>query len=203
MEPHTLRERRRALIEDDILQVAQELIVDKGYSTMSMEELAARVGISKPTLYGFFGTKADLVIAAIARGMERTLDRVEHVVAQDGPPLERLAAAMQTIIQQSQDGIAPSLTDTPEMKELMHDRVEIQLLKQRISTAIGTVIEEARHKGQIADDLPTPVILQCFRGIVMSCFHRDPCDPAPHQMNGLADGLSTLFIRGIRTPSRS
>lgn len=203
MEPHTLRERRRALIEDDILQVAQELIAEKGYSTMSMEELAARVGISKPTLYGFFSTKADLVIAAIARGMERTLERVEHVAGQEGPPLDRLAAAMRTIVEQSQHGIAPSMTDMPEMKELMHDRAEVKLLKERMSDTIGTLVEQARREGQVADDLPTPIILQVFRGIVMSCFHPDPCDPLPQHTKGLAECLSTLFIRGIRAVKHS
>ena len=50
----SLRERRRQLLYDEILTAVGELLGEKGYSAMSMDELAARVGISKPTLYSIF-----------------------------------------------------------------------------------------------------------------------------------------------------
>jgi AcrR family transcriptional regulator len=198
MEQQTLRERRRALIEDDILNVAQELIAEKGYTTMSMDELAARVGISKPTLYGFYRTKSDLVVAAISRGMGRGLSKVQQIVAQEGPPLERLAAVMRTIIGHSQEGIAPMLAGVPEMKDLMHNRCELSQLKQQMMGAIILLLEQARQTGELADDLELSIILQAFGGIVMSCFHREPGDPAPQDSDELTDGLTRLFIRGIR-----
>jgi AcrR family transcriptional regulator len=52
-----LRERRRQLLRDEILQAAAALLNEKGYAAMSMDELAGRAGISKPTLYGYVREK--------------------------------------------------------------------------------------------------------------------------------------------------
>jgi AcrR family transcriptional regulator len=55
----TLRERQKQALREEIMNAAQELVAEKGYGAMSMDELAARVGISKPTLYAHFANKTN------------------------------------------------------------------------------------------------------------------------------------------------
>ncbi|MFL5699301.1 MAG: helix-turn-helix domain-containing protein, partial [Ktedonobacteraceae bacterium] len=61
MLPRTLKERQRQEREALILQAAEEVLIEKGYHEMSMDEIAARVGISKGTVYLHFASKEDLV----------------------------------------------------------------------------------------------------------------------------------------------
>ncbi len=42
---------RDPAINDAILTAARELLVEVGYAELSMEAVAARAGVSKPTLY--------------------------------------------------------------------------------------------------------------------------------------------------------
>lgn len=52
--------RRRQLLE-----LATELFAERGYAAASMDELAARAGVSKPVIYAQFGSKEGLLVAAI------------------------------------------------------------------------------------------------------------------------------------------
>jgi len=62
--------RRRALIE----KAASELFVEKGFADTAIEEIADRALVSAPTVYNYYGTKGDLLLALVARGEEGILD---------------------------------------------------------------------------------------------------------------------------------
>jgi len=61
---------RRALIE----KAASELFVEKGFADTAIEEIAERAMVSAPTVYNYYGTKGDLLLALVARGEEGILD---------------------------------------------------------------------------------------------------------------------------------
>lgn len=50
----------RALRERQLLALAAELFVERGYTGASMDELGARAGISKPVIYDLIGSKEEL-----------------------------------------------------------------------------------------------------------------------------------------------
>jgi TetR/AcrR family fatty acid metabolism transcriptional regulator len=74
----SLKERQRQEREELILQSAQALLLEKGYHEMAMEEIAARVGISKGTVYLHFPSKEDLVFALLLRSMHQFLDSIKE-----------------------------------------------------------------------------------------------------------------------------
>ncbi len=53
-------ERMRQMIE-----IAEEVFSERGYSAASMDEIAERVGVSKPMLYEYFNSKEGLLLACI------------------------------------------------------------------------------------------------------------------------------------------
>jgi len=58
--PTARRERRKEARPGELIQAALELFVDKGFSATRAEEVAARAGVSKGTLFLYFQTKEDL-----------------------------------------------------------------------------------------------------------------------------------------------
>src|SRR2546429_5170440 len=76
----SLREKQRQEREALILQAAEEVLVEKGYHETSMDEIAARVGIAKGTVYLHFPSKEDLVVAIFARDMQKFLQAVEAAI---------------------------------------------------------------------------------------------------------------------------
>jgi AcrR family transcriptional regulator len=57
---------RSADVDEAILAAAVAELGERGYARMSMDAVAARAGVSKPTVYLRHPTKADLATAAIA-----------------------------------------------------------------------------------------------------------------------------------------
>lgn len=56
------RERERTARRDSILAAAQETFTTRGFVGSTMEEVALRAEITKPTLYGYFRTKDELLL---------------------------------------------------------------------------------------------------------------------------------------------
>jgi len=56
---------RRAGTDEEILAVALEMLREKGYRDLNVDEIAERLGIAKTTIYRRWPTKGILVAAAI------------------------------------------------------------------------------------------------------------------------------------------
>ncbi len=69
-----------------MLAVAEQVFAERGYPAASMDEIAERVGVSKPMLYEYFGSKEGLLIGCIhrARAELRTATE-ESILGAEGP----------------------------------------------------------------------------------------------------------------------
>ncbi|MEW1774056.1 helix-turn-helix domain-containing protein [Streptomyces sp. NPDC086777] len=61
-----LRERKRRRMYEDVSDTAVRLFLARGFDAVSVAEVAAAAGISKPTLFRYFPAKEDLVLHRIA-----------------------------------------------------------------------------------------------------------------------------------------
>lgn len=59
---------------DRVRQAAFELFGEKGYDGVSMNELAERVGIAKPSLYNYYRSKEELLIDLVGEGLRQWTD---------------------------------------------------------------------------------------------------------------------------------
>src|SRR3569833_554695 len=91
--PIGLRERQRQLREQAIVEAAFVLIAEEGYEAMTMDSLAERVGISKPTLYNHFPSKDAITVRALVALNDRTVNAI-HAIDDTLPPVERLEHVM-------------------------------------------------------------------------------------------------------------
>lgn len=78
----------RADRERQLLEVAEEVLVEQGYAATTMDEIARRAGVTKPLLYDHFGSKDGLVGAQVARVRTELLEASEQAIAGGGTPEE-------------------------------------------------------------------------------------------------------------------
>jgi AcrR family transcriptional regulator len=76
--------------EEFILQVTEEMLAQRGYYDMSMDEIAARVGISKVTLYRHFATKEDLVFALFTHNVPIFLQELDQIIVSKDTSLQKM-----------------------------------------------------------------------------------------------------------------
>jgi AcrR family transcriptional regulator len=81
----SLRERKRRLIRQRIVEAADELFTSEGFDAVSVTEIAARADVGRTTFFRYFGDKAEVVFAH----EEEMLERLTQVAAQEnaGPSL--------------------------------------------------------------------------------------------------------------------
>lgn len=206
----SLRERRRQLLRDEILQAASALLNENGYTTLSMDELASRAGISKPTLYSHFTTKEDLIVAVILSWF----DRIEAAVLSDPAPrrpLQQLTFVLRTVVRiQIEAGVLAPRPWAPEIFHLLRQRTEVFERLQKVAQAVADLVDAAIHSGEISQRLEPAMVVQAFFAISnslnspfgklnQSCgigtrFNK-PADPA-----AMADTLAVIFENGVRAP---
>src|SRR5215204_7761596 len=86
----SLRERQREERAALILSAAQDVFIDKGYYDASIDEIAARAGIAKGTVYLHFAGKEDLLVALVEQQINEFLARLDHVIGERLTVRERL-----------------------------------------------------------------------------------------------------------------
>jgi AcrR family transcriptional regulator len=72
----------RAVREQQILSIAEELFAERGYEGASMDELARRTGVSKPVIYGLGGNKEELFRRCFERSGDELNARMAQAVAE-------------------------------------------------------------------------------------------------------------------------
>ncbi|MBE9375792.1 TetR/AcrR family transcriptional regulator [Saccharopolyspora sp. HNM0983] len=82
----THRKLSRAQREQQILAVAEQVFAADGYQASSMDEIARRVGLSKPMLYEYFGSKEGLLLACLERAKRELLDATTAAAADAAGP---------------------------------------------------------------------------------------------------------------------
>jgi len=79
---------------EQTLTEAHALFAEGGYAAVTMDEIAARVGVTKPLLYNYFGNKERLYIACMERAAESLTTTVAESVAATASPAEALGAGV-------------------------------------------------------------------------------------------------------------
>jgi TetR/AcrR family transcriptional regulator len=88
--PHK-RERRKQDRPGELLEAALDLFVEKGFAATRVEEVAARAGVSKGTLFLYFPSKEDLFKAVVRENVVAPVAQGAAEVAQfQGPTAELL-----------------------------------------------------------------------------------------------------------------
>ncbi len=82
----------RAVRERQLLGLAEALFAERGYGGASMDELARRAGVTKPVIYGYFGSKDGVFRACVDRAVERLAASIAAAVRAETDPEARLRA---------------------------------------------------------------------------------------------------------------
>jgi AcrR family transcriptional regulator len=144
--------------EEAIIQTASRLLAQKGFEAMTVDEVAASVGIAKASLYKHFPSKEDLAAAAMVKVMQRAQAFVKALPEQ-GAIAQLRAVARWTMELQLQGDMPtlPSQNSTLRAKLIANTAYMDGLIE--VSDRLGAWIEEAQAAGHIHQGLPPIAIL--------------------------------------------
>ena len=91
-------QRREELIRATYLEVAE-----KGYSAVTLQDIAKRAGVSKGATLYYFATKEDLFLGALEWLVGHIHNRIHTAIASKEEPIEKLKASFETIFCSAQE----------------------------------------------------------------------------------------------------
>ncbi|MDQ3724545.1 MAG: TetR/AcrR family transcriptional regulator [Actinomycetota bacterium] len=139
---------RTRLSRDDRMEqtlgAAHELFAERGYAAVTMDEIAAAVGVTKPLLYNYFGNKERLYIACLEKAGDALIATIVDSIGQTANPGDALGAGVRAFF---------SFLDT--------DRAAWAVLFDETLPHGGEVFDRvASYRGQIVDLVSASLLAQ-------------------------------------------
>lgn len=151
-----------------VVAVARRQFLAHGFRSVSMDDLAAELGMSKKTLYLAFPSKTALIEAVLK-------DKFREVEADLGQLAKGQAADVEIVLHQLLDcvqrhtaEIQPAFVrdigrETPELFQMVE-----QKRRELIRRYFGGLFEDGKKAGVIRRDIPTHLIIEILLGAVQS-----------------------------------
>jgi len=145
--------------EDAIVQAVNRLLAEKGFDAMTVDEVAARVGIAKASLYKHFPSKEDLAAAAMVRVMQRAQEFFASLSDQ-APPQDNLRSAVRWTMGLKLAGDMPALpSQNSSLRATLMANKDYMDGLMEVSDRLGAWIEAAQANGSISRKLPPIAVL--------------------------------------------
>ena len=167
--PRSEEARRKAIA------AAIDLIVERGVANLSIEEVAARSGVAKTTIYRHWPERASLII-------DTARATFEHVTTPDTGSLRGdLEAYFNSLMRADLSGTAAKLI--PCLVDAASRDPEIDMMMDRFSLErqqpVMTIVARAQKRGELPPDLDRDVIIGTVVGPIVfrRVLQRRPVDP--------------------------
>jgi AcrR family transcriptional regulator len=157
----SFREQVLVARERAIVEAVNRLLAEKGFEAMTVDEVAAEVGIAKASLYKHFKSKEDLAAAAMIGVLDRALALIETLQRDPATSArDRLEAVTRWAMQAQLAGEMPSLPaqNSALRSALVANREYLDRVMQ-VSDLLGAWILDAQARGDLDPELPPEVIL--------------------------------------------
>jgi AcrR family transcriptional regulator len=170
LEKLSFKEQTFRLREDAILDASHRLLAKKGFDLMTMDDVAADVGIAKPSLYRHFESKEQLVCAAMIRLVDEAIDFVNQL-PEDLSPRDKMKAVLEWALRVRLNGGLPYLPSTsPQVREMLTKNIRYVTRVLKFNGMLSDIVKRGKKLGELRHDLPDDVILFAF--------YSRSCDPA-------------------------
>lgn len=154
-------EKRTKDKRESIIKAAEELFAEKGITETSITEIAARAGVSRVTLFKYFGDKEALAREILRAWIEHMLMNYDAVINSDMPFQDKLL----TLLRLKFSGwdkiggmhVNPSVWDDPEIKRIISEMGAGPGLKKIID-----FIRQGKESGLIEKALDDEAVLLYF-----------------------------------------
>lgn len=182
---------------DRILNKALDLFSAKGYDATSVREICEAAGITKPTLYHFYGSKEGVYRALVEGSLEGFRRDLSRRLEEPGSPTERLKRVARGFFETART----HRERTRFVMSLIHNppnsapATDFPRFYETVVGLVARVVDDGVAKGVFSPG-PTDVRLLVFMGALSECIHGSLILDRPELTAALADSLVETIQRG-------
>ncbi len=151
-----------------VVAVARRQFLAHGFRSVSMDDLAAELGMSKKTLYVAFPSKTALIEAVLKDKFREVESDLGQLAKDQTANVELALRKFLDCVQRHTAEIQPAFVrdigrETPELFQLIE-----QKRRELIRHYFGGLFEDGKKSGAIRSDIPTHLIIEILLGAVQS-----------------------------------
>jgi AcrR family transcriptional regulator len=182
---------------DEIIDRALSLFFERGISSLSMEAIAAGIGISKATLYKYFPGKEILGNAAIERRIDMLIERLDAI---DSHPEVSFPQRFQAVFMAIDDTLRPAIPvfirDIMAEAPWLWAKIQSQR-RSRVFPRLARLVKEGSDKGYVRDDMDALVAATLFISMAERIAHPEFLLGLPIPPNQAIQTIIRVLLGGI------
>ncbi|WP_420143068.1 TetR/AcrR family transcriptional regulator [Sphingobium sp.] len=133
-----------------VLLAAVRMFNARGYHAASLDDVAASLGISKPTIYHYLGNKEQVLIECVNRGLSLLQEAADRAEGLPGNGLDRLRAFLCLYAQINMDDFGRCVIRTSDEILSMDSATQFRARKRDIDNVVRRMIEQGIADGSMA-----------------------------------------------------
>jgi AcrR family transcriptional regulator len=177
------------------LDAARELTLETGYEALTMDALAARAGVTKPTLYAHFPNKEAIAVASIVRNIRRG----QAGLAELDPSLSPLAK-LEKYFRWALVGkfVERKIAFGGAPVAVIRTNPEYRAAFQEMMEELSVILEAGKAQGEVAPELDTRTALQTFASVLRDTEYDELIRNKTVAADALVETLTVILINGLR-----
>jgi AcrR family transcriptional regulator len=196
--------RRKEARPQEILEAALMVFAEKGYAAARMDDIAARAGVTKGTIYLYFDNKEAVFKTLVRDSIGDTLARVVEAAERfEGSASDLLRLMLRTIgqfVRASDRVVLPKIVigELGNFPELMRFYRE-EVVEKGLAT-LGSVISRGVARGEFRDIAPEHAARLCIAPILLAAVWRTTfarIDSETYDLEGLIETHIDVLLRGL------
>ena len=202
--------RRKEARPQEILEAALGVFAEKGFAAAKLEDIAARAGVTKGTIYLYFNSKEAVFKALIQEKLVRRISGfADQARAHKGPAapfLAQLLRSIGTMLRTSDYAVLPKIViaeagNCPDLARMYRQEVIARGFK-----LFGGIIEAGIARGEFKT-IPVPHAIRLALGpILLAAIWRTTFakyDEVPYDYDGLIEAHIATLMHGLAKESTS
>jgi AcrR family transcriptional regulator len=138
-----------SVTREKILELAEELILTKGYNGFSYQDISTVMGIKNAAVHYYFPSKDNLGVSILKTNMQRFEEMIENMQNRDFNEWHQLESFMKIYLKSNRENkiclIGSLGTDINTLSDPM--RIELQKMVDRIIGWLESILQNGREKG--------------------------------------------------------
>jgi len=143
------REVNREVKREAVIRAAARAFSARGYHNTSIDEIAAALNVTKPTIYYYVANKEQLLLECILTGLERVLEPFRRLPAAGVSARERLNEIISHYAQAIASEFGGCMVRAQDLGLAPESMARIKQLKSEIDQSIRRLLDEGARDGSI------------------------------------------------------
>lgn len=192
------REELRASKREAVLRTAAQLFNEKGFHATSLDEVAERLQVTKPTLYYYVKNKDEILFQCVSIGLQMMEDAIQRERTVGASAIDQLGAAMRSYVDIVTQDFGMCIIRVGEDPLPPESRKELRRFKAKLDRHFRELVQRGIEEESIVDCDPKIAAFTIAGALSwVGRWYRPGGELTPEK---IAEQCITLLMRGLARP---